>query len=272
MPDWSHINQHISDATGAPFLDTRQQGVGGGSINAAYVLRGDDGRQFFVKLNSAALIDMFAAEAEGLQELASAQAIKVPNAICWGNSDKECYIVMEYLSLSGKNSGHLLGQHLAAVHRKSWDKFGWVRDNTIGSTPQSNTPSTHWVEFYRVQRLGFQLGLAANNGGSRLLDQGERLLTDLNMFFTDYQPAPSLLHGDLWGGNYATDGDGNPVIFDPAVYYGDREADIAMTELFGGFPRDFYVSYNDVWPLDAGYATRKTLYNLYHVTPLSGGD
>jgi fructosamine-3-kinase len=265
MPDWSQISQHISEATGAPFVDCRQQGVGGGSINAAHVLKGGDGRQYFVKLNSASLVDMFAAEAEGLRELASARAIKVPDAICWGTSGNDCYIVMEYIALGGKGSGRLLGEQLAALHRKQWDKFGWHRDNTIGSTPQPNTPSSSWVDFYHQQRLRFQLELAADHGGNRLMTQGEHLMDNLQAFFSDYQPVPSLLHGDLWGGNYSTDRDGNPVIFDPAVYYGDREADMAMTELFGGFPHDFYASYNDAWPLDAGYATRKTLYNLYHV-------
>lgn len=265
MPDWLQINQHISDATGQRFVDSHQQGVGGGSINAAHVLKGSDGREFFVKLNDASLVDMFAAEADGLNEMLSANAIRVPKPICWGTSSSEAYIVMEYIPLGGKGSGPKLGEQLAAMHRKSQDNFGWSRDNTIGSTPQPNTPSDSWVEFYRERRLRFQLELAAHHGGGQLLDQGERLMDNLDAFFSDYQPAPSLLHGDLWGGNYSTDREGTPVIFDPAVYYGDREADIAMTELFGGFPRDFYSAYNAAWPMDAGYATRKTLYNLYHI-------
>lgn len=265
MPDWSHINQHISEATGVLFLNSRQQGISGGSINTAQIVKGKDGREFFIKLNKVSLVDMFEAEAEGLQELASAQAIKVPALICWGSSGNEAYIVLEYISLEGKNSGPKLGEQLAALHQQQWDKFGWIRDNTIGSTPQINTPSSSWVEFYRQHRLRFQLELAARRGGGQLLNQGEHLLGDLDAFFTDYQPSPSLLHGDLWGGNYATDEQGNPVIYDPAVYYGDREADIAMTELFGGFPQAFYAAYAAAWPLDAGYATRKTLYNLYHV-------
>ncbi len=265
MPDWSQINQHISEVTSQRFADTQSQGVGGGSINAAHVLKGKDGREFFVKLNNASRVDMFKAEAAGLNELLSASAVKAPAPICWGVSGDEAYIVMEYIPLGSKGSGPKLGEQLALLHRKRWDKFGWFRDNTIGSTPQLNTPSNSWVEFYREHRLRYQLELAARNGGSRLLDQGERLVDDLDAFFTDYQPAPSLLHGDLWGGNYSTDRDGNPVIFDPAVYYGDREADIAMTELFGGFPRDFYSAYSAAWPMDTGYETRKTLYNLYHV-------
>jgi fructosamine-3-kinase len=264
MPDWSQISQHISNVTGQSFRHTAQQSIGGGSINSAHLLR-DGERAFFVKLNDALLIDMFAAEAEGLNEILTTNAIKVPRPICWGTRNSDAYIVMEYIPLDGKGSGQKLGQQLAAMHRRSWDKFGWTRDNTIGSTPQPNTPSASWIEFYREHRLRFQLDLAAKNGGSRLLDQGARLLANLEAFFIDYQPAPSLLHGDLWSGNYSFDREGNPVIFDPAVYFGDREADIAMTELFGGFPRDFYSAYNAEWPMDAGYEVRKTLYNLYHV-------
>jgi len=264
MPDWSQICQHISDTTDEPFRHTAHQPVGGGSINSAHILRDND-RVYFVKLNGVSLVDMFEAEAAGLNEMLSANVIKVPAPVCWGINDSEAYIVMEYIPLGGKNSGPELGEQLAGMHRKTWDKFGWYRDNSIGSTPQPNTPSKSWIKFYREHRLRFQLDLAADHGGSRLLDQGEQLLENLEAFFSNYQPDSSLLHGDLWSGNFSCDGEGNPVIFDPAVYYGDREADIAMTELFGGFPRDFYSAYNAAWPMDAGYEVRKTLYNLYHV-------
>lgn len=265
MPDWSIIANHISEATGAPFSEIRHHSVGGGSINAAHVLEGD-GKQFFVKLNSANLLDMFEAEAAGLEEMASANAIRVPQPVCHGVSGSEAYLVIEYLSLGGSGNGAKAGEQLAALHQKQQDQFGWYRDNTIGSTPQPNTLCGDWLEFYSRHRLGFQLKLAESNGfHGRLISNGEHLLAELGAFFSDYQPVPSLLHGDLWGGNYATTKDGEPVIFDPAVYYGDREADIAMTELFGGFPRDFYSAYHATWPLDAGYKVRKTLYNLYHI-------
>ncbi len=145
-------------------------------------------------------------------------------------------------------------------------RFGWGRENTIGSTPQINTPSDDWIEFWRERRLGKQLELAAHSGYcGRLQRQGERLLGKFAGLFAGYRPLPSLLHGDLWSGNYAADAEGNPVIYDPAPYYGDREADLAMTELFGGFGRAFYNAYQQAWPLDDGYRTRKTLYNLYHI-------
>jgi fructosamine-3-kinase len=152
------------------------------------------------------------------------------------------------------------------MHRVTGRSFGWRRDNTIGSTPQPNTPGNDWIAFWREQRLGFQLRLAERNGlSSALQAKGERLLERLEAFFRGYAPAPSLLHGDLWGGNHGYTVSGEPVVFDPAVYYGDREADLAMTELFGGFGAGFYAAYKEVWPLDSGYAVRKQLYNLYHV-------
>jgi len=160
----------------------------------------------------------------------------------------------------------LLGRQLAALHRVTHTRFGWHRDNTIGSTPQINTQKNDWVTFYREQRLRYQLELAAENGyGGSLQRRGEQLLERLPAFFISYRPRPSLLHGDLWGGNHAALTDGTPVIFDPAVYYGDREADLAMTELFGGFGSGFYSAYRAAWPLDPGYRVRKDLYNLYHV-------
>ena len=151
------------------------------------------------------------------------------------------------------------------MHRTTRPQFGWWRDNTIGSTPQINTEEHDWIAFFREHRLHYQLELTATHGNTRLLRAGEKLLEALPAFYSDYTPPASLLHGDLWGGNHGQLRDGTPVIFDPAVYYGDREADLAMTELFGGFSFSFYAAYNEAWPLDAGYRVRRELYNLYHV-------
>ena len=126
--------------------------------------------------------------------------------------------------------------------------------------------TSDWIEFFAQYRLGFQLDLAERSGyGGRWLEQGRRLCSRLADFFDGYRPRPSLLHGDLWGGNWAADAAGEPVIFDPASYFGDREADLAMTQLFGGFGRAFYDAYTSAWPLDPGAGTRRDLYNLYHV-------
>ena len=241
--------------------------VGGGSINACYRLEGGGG-SYFVKLNRAAGLPMFEAERDGLTELAGAGSVRVPVPVCAGQAGDAAFLVMEYIPFGrpAADSAARLGTGLAALHRVTGEAFGWWRDNTIGSTSQPNEQNDDWVSFWRQRRLGHQLRLAAANGfGGSLQRLGERLLADLPALFTDYRPCASLLHGDLWGGNYAVDGSGAPVVFDPAVYYGDRETDLAMTELFGGFPEEFQAAYREAWPLDVGYRQRKTLYKLYHV-------
>jgi fructosamine-3-kinase len=261
---WAAIEQHISRATGTPFTVQSRHSVGGGCINSATVVQ-DGNRRYFVKLNDAARLSMFAAEAEGLKEIAQTRSVRVPLPVCSGAVGGSAFLVLEHLKLDGADahSLELLGRELAQLHRATQKQFGWRLDNTIGSTPQINTPGADWVEFWREHRLGFQLELAARKGRN-LMRQGERLLVDLGEFFRTYHPAPSLLHGDLWGGNVGATGQ-QPVIFDPAVYYGDREVDLAMTELFGGFSARFYQAYQEAWPLDPGHKVRKTLYNLYHV-------
>ncbi len=267
MTFWNILAQRISTETGKPFELATHEETGGGCINRVVVLSADDGRRYFVKLNEAARLPMFEAEAEGLRELARAAAVRVPQPVCTGSAEQQAFLILEYLELGDSDSRaqERLGHQLAALHRVTQPRFGWHRDNTIGSTPQRNTWNEEWVEFYRKQRLQFQLELAAERGDVRLQPFGEELLDRLPAFFTTYRPTASLLHGDLWGGNAATTRTGEPVIFDPAIYFGDREADLAMTELFGGFSPRFYSAYRDAATLDAGYVVRKTLYNLYHV-------
>jgi protein-ribulosamine 3-kinase len=265
MALWEEIAETISQSSGEPFVARERHGLGGGCINSAYRVA-DGGRSYFVKLNSDDKLDMFEAEHEGLHELAEAGAIRVPQPLTTGLVEGQAFIVMEALALGGSGSQAQLGRELAALHRHSCERFGWFRDNTIGSTPQSNLPDDSWLSFWREQRLGPQLEMAKNNGASRsLFNDGERLLEAFPRLFDGYTPTSSLLHGDLWSGNYAFARSGEPVIFDPAVYYGDREADMAMTELFGGFRDEFYVAYEEAWPLDPGYKVRKNLYNLYHI-------
>jgi fructosamine-3-kinase len=259
------LAEAIGAATGQPFAVASRRPVGGGDINEAERLDGRDGRRFFVKRNRAERLAMFEAEADGLAELARAGAIRVPQPVCAGVEGGRAWLVLEYLELDGRGEAAELGRRLADLHRTTAEGFGWRRDNTIGATPQPNGWRADWLDFLRERRLGFQLRLAAGKGApGRLIEQGERLLASLDGFFPGYRPPPSLLHGDLWGGNYGYTG-GAPVLFDPAVYYGDREADLAMTELFGGFPAAFYAAYREAWPLDPGYAVRKGLYNLYHI-------
>ena len=267
MPAWPEISAQISRATGIPFAVETISSVGGGCINQTYRIEGN-GQRFFVKLNDAESLPMFDAEAAGLQEIGNTRTLRVPVPICWGRNTSEAWLVLEYLEMGmgSRGSAAAVGSGLAAMHHFTSGKFGWTRDNTIGATPQINQSCSNWVEFWRRYRLCYQLRLAGVNGYTgRLQTQGEQLLEKLHFFFPGPQPVASLLHGDLWSGNYSFDDTAQPVLFDPAVYYGDRETDIAMTELFGGFSQTFYAAYREAYPLDAGYEYRKTLYNLYHI-------
>lgn len=266
MTGWDDIAAAIGSATQTRFVPARTTPIAGGDINRAVCVEGTDGRRYFVKLNDAHRAAMFDAECAGLEALAATRTVRVPQAIVSGTSGNDAFLVLEYLSLEGSGRAHALGEQLAVMHHASAERFGFAMDNTIGATPQPNTWRADWIAFWRECRLGFQLQLAARNGhNGKLQDLGHDLLERLPAFFSGYLPQPALLHGDLWGGNHAYLADGTPVIFDPAVYFGDREADLAMTELFGGFDQAFHAGYRAAWPLDQGYGARKGLYNLYHV-------
>jgi protein-ribulosamine 3-kinase len=265
--DWHTIENSISHALGIDFAVRSAQTVGGGCINEAVCLEGAS-RRFFVKLNQAGVEDMFAAEAVGLEAIRETGAILVPTPICSGSDQEHSWLVMDFVDLASpsQNTSALLGEQLAAMHRHTSTTFGFRRDNYIGSTQQPNKTGVDWVSFFTHQRIGLQLNLARRNGApTKLFDSGQCMLEGLAAFFDTYQPVPSLLHGDLWSGNRGCTSAGEPAIFDPAVYFGDREADLAMTELFGGFDDRFYQSYRQSWALDPGYKTRKVLYNLYHI-------
>ena len=266
----AHISTAIHDATHRSFTLRISTPVGGGSINEACRLEGTDGACYFLKLNDAQHLAMFAAEAEGLDAIAATNTIRVPQPIAQGSASGQSYLVLEYLQLNSRGNAKLLGEQLAALHRCIGVGFGFSQDNFIGTTPQPNVwpknGKADWINFWREQRLGFQLRLAAQNSyGGQLQRLGEKLMDALPAFFAGYTPQPSLLHGDLWSGNHAFLADGTPTIFDPATYYGDRECDLAIMELFGGYSADFYAAYRAEYPLDAGYATRRDLYNLYHI-------
>jgi len=270
MPDTTTFNviaNEISAVIKQPFEIKATKSIAGGDINRAFLLQGETQR-YFVKLNQPEKRDMFKAEFAGLQALAKTKTVAVPPPILYGQTETASFLVLDYVELrrATAQSERLFGQQLAQLHLQKQPYFGWEIDNTIGSTKQVNSRSNNWVDFWRKNRLGFQLKLVISKGyGKKLETLGELLSEHLDDFFTDYAPQPSLLHGDLWGGNAAANSENQPIIFDPACYYGDRETDLAMTELFGGFGRDFYAAYNDVWQLDSGYETRKKLYNLYHV-------
>lgn len=269
---WDEIAAQISRAIGQPFQIGHRRSVGGGSVNQAYAVSGGAagaGEQaYFVKLNQADRLSMFEAEALSLQQIAASQTIRVPQPICWGlvgESRPQAYLALEWLELGygDAQTWGKLGHNLAAMHRVTGPAFGWQQDNTIGFIPQRNRWTADWIEFFLTQRLGYQFELAQQRGGR--FPQAAKLLDALPRLLANHRPLPALVHGDLWTGNAAITQQGDPVIFDPALYFGDREVDLAMSQLFGSFPPSFYQAYQAAFPLPSGYEQRQILYNLYHI-------
>ena len=257
----------LEAATGRRFRAAPEGLAAGGGFAACQRWDSDIG-PVFVKVAPLARLDALDAEADALRALAAADAVRVPAVLGAGSTATRAFLALEWIEFGPARAGSetRLGEGLARLHRTTAAQFGWHRDNTIGATAQHNDWTSDWVEFFARHRLGFQLDLAERSGhGGRWLEQGRRLCSRLPDFFDNYHPQPSLLHGDLWGGNWAADASGEPVIFDPASHFGDREADLAMTQLFGGFGRAFYDAYRSEWPLDPGADERRDLYNLYHV-------
>jgi fructosamine-3-kinase len=270
-PLHERIAHWLTTEVGTPFAVAPEQAVHGGSINQCYRWL-TAGGAVFVKIADAGAFTAYEAEAEGLRELRRAEALRVPDVLAVGLAHGRAVLALEWLELSGDAEADArcqarLGEGLAVQHRVMAARYGWHRDNTIGATPQPNSADDDWVRFFQQRRLGHQLDLAARNGlDGDVVARGRRLCERCGAFFSSYQPRPSLLHGDLWGGNVGRlAATGEPVVFDPAVHYGDREADLAMTRLFGGFGPAFYAAYQSAWPLDQAAGTRRTLYNLYHV-------
>ena len=259
------IHRGLSDALGG--ISTLQWAgkLPGGDINQAALIRSGN-TSWFLKYHPQASSDMFAAEAQALTEISKQGCIRVPSPIAFGNDGNTAWLVLEHLEFTPNGPAGLLGEQLAALHNVTSNRHGWTRDNFIGTTPQNNSYSENWTEFWCDCRLKPQFAMAEEGGyGRQLSSRGERLLGVLDQFMDSHKPAASLLHGDLWAGNKAFTHDGLPVIFDPASYYGDRETDIAMTRLFGGFQASFYSAYQANFPLPDGHRLRTDLYNLYHM-------
>ncbi len=251
---------------GRSLAPARISPAGGGDINRAVKLEAAD-QTLFVKYNRADRLAMFEAERRGLEAMAATSTVRVPRPLAAGRCGDIAYLALEFIDLRGQPDPAALATALAAMHACGADAFGFDGDNTIGSTPQSNRWSDDWLEFWREQRLGAQLRLGAQNGrfGRELLDSGARLGEKLAGLFGAYRPRPALLHGDLWSGNWSADGAGRPVLYDPACYYGDHEADLAMMELFGSPGARFFSVYHEHFTIDPGYDLRRDLYNLYHL-------
>ena len=253
--------QALADGAPGPYT---WRALGSGVGGERWQVECADAR-WFVKTGDA---DVLVAEADGLKVIAACNALRAPRVFQVGAVQSEGYLILEWLKLRRASPGDAarLGEALARQHLAPAQRFGWPKANFIGATPQFNTPSGDWPAFFREQRLDFQLRLAAESGHrGELQALGAELKAGFGALFSGHQPKPALLHGDLWGGNWGAAADRGPVVFDPAVYCGDREADLAMTELFGGFPKEFYAAYQSHAPLDAGYKVRRDLYNLYHV-------
>lgn len=263
--DWQALAVSLDPACPPAAGEVRVTALPGGDTNRAYRLEFDS-RRYFVKLNRADLEAMFVAERRGLEVIRESATIRVPRVYLSGRDARHAWIAMEYIELCGQPEPVALARSLAAMHACLRPRFGFDCDNSIGSNPQPNPPGDDWVRFWREARLGCQLRLAQSRGlDAALIDDGWRLAERLPGFFASYRPQASLLHGDLWSGNQASDRSGNPVIYDPACYYGDHETDLAMMELFGHPGERFFAAYREHFPIDEGYAVRRDLYNLYHL-------
>jgi protein-ribulosamine 3-kinase len=266
LEDFAAIAREIASQSGVRCALAPEQRLGGGGVQACWRWAAAPGA-LFVKLAGVASLPAFEAEAAGLTALAAARALRVPAVLALGTAGGAAFLAIEWLQSIPAASGQerALGEGLAALHAVTAPRFGWQRDNTIGRTPQANGWSPDWVDFFATRRLIPQLALAEQNGfGGLLSARGARLSEALPQLLAGHEPEPSLLHGDLWGGNWLATAAG-PAIFDPAVYFGDRETDLAMTRLFGGFGAEFYRAYEARAPLPAGAPARTDLYNLYHV-------
>ncbi len=258
--------------------------MSGGDINRAYALHLSDGGRLFMKANRKENADFFRAEAEGLEALRSAGAISVPGVIARGVDDNESFLLLEYIE-EGRRSpaaSEELGRRLAQLHMADTEnmtvsddmpgtanlvpggRYGFLHDNYIGAGSQCNEPAETWTEFFTERRLRPQFEKASSYWDVDERKRIDKFLDRVDRYLAEPE-RPSLLHGDLWAGNYMIDSSGEPWLIDPAAYVGHAEADLAMTELFGGFDRRFYDSYRETAGIDPGYADRRDLYNLYHL-------
>ncbi len=259
----SDIAARISEATGESFEIKQSTALQGGCIsNASYISNGV--RSYFLKTNTVSFLDQFKQEKQALEEIVETNTLRAPRPICFGRAKREAFLVLEYIETGRPREGswESMGRLLATLHKERKPYFGWEIDNTIGSTYQPNQRRENWPIFFREQRLEYQLKLCRSKGLA--IPGSDELLDSIETFLEGYSPSPSLLHGDLWSGNAAFDKSGEPFVFDPCSYYGDRETDLAFTEFFGGFDSRFYQAYNETMPINSGYGLRKDLYNLYH--------
>jgi fructosamine-3-kinase len=263
------LRETLADLLGGPVEHART--IFGGDINQAAQITCNSAA-YFVKWHAQAPPRMFPAEAQGLRLMGATDTIRVPAVIAQGDETGDCpaFLVLEWIDIgtkhgAGRDTMTRFGEQLAAMHRHRASLHGLDHDNFIGRLPQPNTQTARWAEFYRDHRIGHQMELARSLGRlpKRREDLLTRLMDRLPDLLDDDIPA-SLMHGDLWGGNYLVDTGGSAVLIDPAVCYGHREMDLAMSELFGGFSKAFYTAYQTAYPTP-GYEDRRALYQLYYI-------
>ena len=271
IPNYNSLAGALVDLFGNSVAITETDRLSGGDINKAYALTLNTGDKIFMKANAKSNAAFFTAEAAGLTAIAATKAISTPKIICTGTDDGEdvgySFLLLEYIKSSGKIKTYweTFARELAAMHKADVGKeFGFSQDNFIGARPQQNTPAGSWISFFRDQRLAPQFKAADSYFTPADRTKITKLLDNLDRFLIEPEQ-PSLLHGDLWNGNVMCGSEGKAMLIDPACYVGHREADLAMTELFGGFPQTFYAAYKEAFPLQPGYEERRDLYNLYQL-------
>ena len=261
---WQALQQEIHALLGREYNITERQQLSQRAHQFGY--RISDGKlPLFVKVRPIEDKDILVTEAFSLVELGRFGPLRVPEVIGLGQSPRYSFLLTEYLAIQppGRFGWQRLGEGLAALHqRQDQAMYGFDEDNFIGDTPQRNGWHKHWHRFFSEQRLGYLLDTLASQ--QRPIADTDAVIAAASQLLKHHLPSPALLHGDLWRGNLGFVHD-QPVIFDPACYYGDREADIAMTELFGRFEPDFYAAYDDALPLAEDYESRRSVYNLYHL-------
>lgn len=277
MINANSLDEAIISLFGENLRIVSKRPVHGGDINESYCLSLSDGTAVFMKCNALKNLPFFEAEAKGLEALRWTGSIGVPKALGIGTDKKQkiSFLLMVYLEAAPKVSGYweVFGRELAALHRADCSSFaaancnlpfGFATDNYIGASLQLNTPKESWIDFFRDCRLSPQIKMAGRYFDLKMRMQCAKLLDHLDSYLVE-PPFPSLIHGDLWSGNAVCGPDGKAWILDPAAYVGHFEAELAMTELFGGYPDSFYKAYHEITPIDSGYQDRKDLYNLYHL-------
>jgi len=257
------LSNHLAEALNLEII--KSQSVSGGSINRAAKIATNLG-DLFLKWNTNAPDDFFEKEADGLIRLSTARtALRIPDVISSGKpvNSRPGFLLMKFIEEGRSGNSFEFGQNLAKLHQTDIDQFGLDTDNYIGSLPQSNRRHDNWITFFTEERINPQIQMAVDSGklSRGILQNWDRLSGKLNEIFPPTKP--SLLHGDLWGGNYLFDSSGSGVLIDPAVYYGHPEMELAFSKMFGGFSSEFYRGYESELPLEPGFSERIPIYNLY---------